>query len=154
MRILVAGASGAIELRLIPLLVTAGHRVTGLIRSPSKAEPLRRAGATAAVVDAPDPPELREAVLAHATAAGMPEARAADVMLVVHELAANAVRHGAGASHLRMWAGPARHGAARSTTPARQAWTARQPGGTDLARRTGRTATAMACGWSGKPQTR
>ena len=33
---------------------------------------------------------LREAVLVHATAAGLPEARAADVMLAVHELAANA----------------------------------------------------------------
>ena len=52
MRILVAGASGAIGLRLIPLLVTAGHRVTGLIRSPPKAEPLLRAGAAPVVVDA------------------------------------------------------------------------------------------------------
>ena len=63
MRILVAGASGAIGLRLIPLLVTAGHRVTGLIRSPLKAEPLLRAGATPVVVDALDRQALREAVL-------------------------------------------------------------------------------------------
>lgn len=39
---------------------------------------------------------LREAVLVCATAAGMPRDRALDVMLTVHELAANAVRHGAG----------------------------------------------------------
>jgi nucleoside-diphosphate-sugar epimerase len=76
MRILVAGASGAIGLRLIPLLVTAGHRVTGLIRSPPKAEPLLRAGATPVVVDALDPPALREAVLG-----AQPE-------MVVHEMTA------------------------------------------------------------------
>jgi anti-sigma regulatory factor (Ser/Thr protein kinase) len=45
---------------------------------------------------------LREAVLAHATAAGLPEARATDVMLAVHELAANAVRHGGGTGRLRI----------------------------------------------------
>jgi anti-sigma regulatory factor (Ser/Thr protein kinase) len=45
---------------------------------------------------------LRETVLAHATAAGMPEVRALDVMLAVHELAANAVKHGGGTGHLRM----------------------------------------------------
>lgn len=43
---------------------------------------------------------LREAVLAHATAAGMPESRATEVMLVAHELAANAVRHGGGTGRL------------------------------------------------------
>lgn len=35
----------------------------------------------------------------------MPPHRATDVMLAVHELAANAVRHGAGAGRLRMQAG-------------------------------------------------
>ena len=45
---------------------------------------------------------LRETVLAHATAAGMPEGRALDVMLAVHELAANAVEHGGGTGRLRM----------------------------------------------------
>jgi anti-sigma regulatory factor (Ser/Thr protein kinase) len=45
---------------------------------------------------------LRETILAHATAAGLPEARAADVMLAVHELAANAVRHGGGTGRLRL----------------------------------------------------
>jgi anti-sigma regulatory factor (Ser/Thr protein kinase) len=39
---------------------------------------------------------LRETVPAHATDAGMPEGRALDVMLAVHELAANAVEHGGG----------------------------------------------------------
>src|ERR1700761_1797470 len=45
---------------------------------------------------------LRKAVLAEATAAGIPGYRATDVMLAVHELAANAVRHGAGAGRLAM----------------------------------------------------
>jgi anti-sigma regulatory factor (Ser/Thr protein kinase) len=45
---------------------------------------------------------LRESVLAHATAAGLPEARATDVMLAVHELADNAVRHGGGTGQLRV----------------------------------------------------
>ena len=76
MRVLVAGASGAVGIRLIRILVAAGHRVTGLTRSPSKAEPLRRAGATPVVVDALDPPALREAVLG-----AQPE-------VVVHEMTA------------------------------------------------------------------
>lgn len=45
---------------------------------------------------------LRKAVLAEAAEAGMPRDRATDVMLAVHELAANAVRHGAGAGRLEM----------------------------------------------------
>ena len=46
---------------------------------------------------------LREAVLACAMAAGMPESRATDVMLVAHELAANAVRYGGGRGRLCIW---------------------------------------------------
>ena len=45
---------------------------------------------------------LREAVLGYATTCGMPEDRAIDVMLAVHELAANAVRHGPGHGRLRI----------------------------------------------------
>jgi anti-sigma regulatory factor (Ser/Thr protein kinase) len=52
--------------------------------------------------DASTLPSLRRAVLAEAAAAGMPGDQAADVMLVVHELAANAVRHGPGAGQLDM----------------------------------------------------
>jgi len=40
-------------------------------------------------------------VLGYATACGMPEDRAIDVMLAVHELAANAIRHGPGHGWLR-----------------------------------------------------
>lgn len=46
---------------------------------------------------------LREAVLSCAAAAGIPRGQALDVMLAVHELAANAVRHGAGHGRVRMW---------------------------------------------------
>jgi anti-sigma regulatory factor (Ser/Thr protein kinase) len=45
---------------------------------------------------------LREAVLVEAAAAGMPDDRATEVMLAVHELAANAVRHGGGTGQARM----------------------------------------------------
>ena len=52
--------------------------------------------------DANTLPSLRKAVLAEAAAAGMRGDQAADVVLAVHELAANAVRHGAGAGQLEM----------------------------------------------------
>lgn len=48
--------------------------------------------------------ELRRRVVACAKAAGMPDSRALDVMLVVHELAANAVLHGAGSGRLEVLA--------------------------------------------------
>jgi anti-sigma regulatory factor (Ser/Thr protein kinase) len=43
---------------------------------------------------------LRAAVAAHATRAGVPEPRARDIVLAVHELAVNAIRHGAGEGRL------------------------------------------------------
>ncbi len=52
--------------------------------------------------DADTLPGLREAVLAEAAALGLAEERAVDVMLAVHELAANAVRHGPGTGLLAM----------------------------------------------------
>jgi anti-sigma regulatory factor (Ser/Thr protein kinase) len=45
---------------------------------------------------------VRAAVAAHAAAAGMPENRIRDVVLAVHELAANAVRHGAGQGRVQL----------------------------------------------------
>jgi anti-sigma regulatory factor (Ser/Thr protein kinase) len=54
------------------------------------------------VFDAETLHELRKAVLAAAVAAGMPDDRAAQVMLAVHELAANSVCHGGGAGRARM----------------------------------------------------
>ncbi len=46
---------------------------------------------------------LRAAVAAHATQAGLAQGRAEDLVIAVHELAANAVRHGAGHGRLRVW---------------------------------------------------
>jgi nucleoside-diphosphate-sugar epimerase len=65
-RVFVAGASGAIGRPLVPLLVAAGHHVTGTTRSQERAEAIRAAGATPAVVDALDAQALREAVTAAA----------------------------------------------------------------------------------------
>lgn len=45
---------------------------------------------------------LREAVRRCASAAGLGSDRAIDVMIAMHELAANVVRHGAGRGRLRM----------------------------------------------------
>lgn len=64
MRIFLAGASGAIGRRLVPLLVQAGHDVTGMTRSSAAAAELERAGASPAVVDVYDAPALMSAVAA------------------------------------------------------------------------------------------
>jgi anti-sigma regulatory factor (Ser/Thr protein kinase) len=47
---------------------------------------------------------LRAAVAAHAAEAGLPQQQVYDVITAAHELAANAVRHGAGHGRLRLWA--------------------------------------------------
>ena len=46
---------------------------------------------------------LRAAVAAHGLQAGLGEGRVGDLVLAAHELAANAVRHGAGRGRLRLW---------------------------------------------------
>ena len=46
---------------------------------------------------------VRATVAAHASAAGIQEGRVRNVVLAVHELAANAVRHGAGQGRMRLW---------------------------------------------------
>jgi nucleoside-diphosphate-sugar epimerase len=62
MRILVAGATGAIGRQLVPRLVTAGHEVHGMTRSESKQDLLRGLGAVPVVADALDPDQVAEAV--------------------------------------------------------------------------------------------
>jgi anti-sigma regulatory factor (Ser/Thr protein kinase) len=49
---------------------------------------------------------LRAAVLDCASAAGLTDDRAIDVMLAMHELAANVIRHGAGRGRMRIEAAP------------------------------------------------
>jgi anti-sigma regulatory factor (Ser/Thr protein kinase) len=46
---------------------------------------------------------LRTSTQACAVHAGMPTDRASDIVIALHELAANAVRHGAGSGRLRIW---------------------------------------------------
>ena len=62
-RIFLAGATGVIGRRLTPLLVAAGHEVTGMTRSAEKAAALREQGAQAVVVDVFDRGALHDAVM-------------------------------------------------------------------------------------------
>jgi nucleoside-diphosphate-sugar epimerase len=62
MRVFVAGATGAIGRPLVSLLVERGHEVTGMTRSPERAEELRSRGATAVICDAFDASALKVAV--------------------------------------------------------------------------------------------
>jgi nucleoside-diphosphate-sugar epimerase len=76
MKVLVAGATGALGRQLVPQLVARGHEVYGMTRSESKAESVRAMGASPLVADALDP----EAV-ASAVAESEPE-------VIVHQLTA------------------------------------------------------------------
>ena len=64
MRVFLAGASGVIGVRLIPLLVRDGHEVAGMTRSPGKAAALRELGAEPVVCDVFDAGALARAVTA------------------------------------------------------------------------------------------
>jgi nucleoside-diphosphate-sugar epimerase len=65
-RIFVAGASGVIGSRLVPLLVADGHAVAGMTRSTHKADLLRELGAEPVVCDVFDAGALTRAVAAFA----------------------------------------------------------------------------------------
>ena len=62
MRIYLAGASGAIGSRLVPLLLGAGHTVGAMTRSAVKANRLASVGAQPIVCDVFDRPALTRAV--------------------------------------------------------------------------------------------
>ena len=64
MRILVAGATGAVGLELVPQLTAAGHSVVGTTRTAAKAEIIKRMGAEPAIADGLDAPAIRDAVIA------------------------------------------------------------------------------------------
>jgi nucleoside-diphosphate-sugar epimerase len=66
MRVFVAGGSGTIGIPLVRALVSRGHQVTALTRSPGKRDALRAAGAIPAVADVLDADALRRVVLAAA----------------------------------------------------------------------------------------
>jgi nucleoside-diphosphate-sugar epimerase len=76
MRVFLAGATGALGSRLVPLLKEHGHTVVGTTRSPEKVGLLRELGAEPVVVDALD-----------ATAIGEEVARA-EPDVIVHQLTA------------------------------------------------------------------
>ncbi len=76
MKILVAGATGALGRQLVPRLVGTGHEVIGMTRSAAGWETLNALGATPVMADALDPDQIARAV-----AQGEPE-------VIVHELTA------------------------------------------------------------------
>lgn len=62
MRVLVAGATGAIGKQLVPRLVAAGHEVIGMTRSESKQAMLAELGTVPVVADALDPDQVADVV--------------------------------------------------------------------------------------------
>jgi nucleoside-diphosphate-sugar epimerase len=62
MRILIAGATGAVGRSLLPRLVAAGHEVMGTTRSETKAGLIRQLGGTPMVADGLDAEAVRRAV--------------------------------------------------------------------------------------------
>ena len=61
-RVFLAGASGVILVRIVPLLVSAGHEVAAMTRSPDKAESLSALGAKPVICDVYDVNALVKAV--------------------------------------------------------------------------------------------
>jgi nucleoside-diphosphate-sugar epimerase len=74
MRVFLAGASGAIGRRLVPLLLRAGHAVTGTTRSVETARELEQKGITPAVLDVFDRQAVIDAI------------RAAQSEIIIHQL--------------------------------------------------------------------
>src|SRR2546422_2849355 len=64
-RVFLAGATGVIGRRVVPLLVAAGHRVTAVGRAPDKRAALERAGAAAIELDLFDLAAVGRAVAGH-----------------------------------------------------------------------------------------
>jgi uncharacterized protein YbjT (DUF2867 family) len=62
MRVFVAGATGVIGIRILPLLVAAGHNVAGMTRTFAKAETLRALGTQPVVCDVYDAAAVLDAV--------------------------------------------------------------------------------------------
>ncbi|HEV2979848.1 MAG TPA: NAD(P)-dependent oxidoreductase [Solirubrobacteraceae bacterium] len=62
MRVFVAGATGVIGRRLLPLLRSDGHEVTGMVRAPRREAAVRELGAEPAIADAMDAAAVRGAI--------------------------------------------------------------------------------------------
>jgi nucleoside-diphosphate-sugar epimerase len=76
MKVLVAGATGALGKQLVPRLVANGHEVVGMTRSESKRQAIIGLGATPAIADALDAEQVARAVAE------------ADPEVLVHQLTA------------------------------------------------------------------
>ena len=63
MRVFLAGATGVIGIRLLPLLIAEGHLVAGMTRSAEKASRLRELGAEPVTCDVFDLGRLTDAVV-------------------------------------------------------------------------------------------
>ncbi|MFD7078228.1 NAD-dependent epimerase/dehydratase family protein [Nocardioides sp. NPDC059952] len=87
MRIFIAGGTGAVGIRMVPLLVAAGHEVYGSTRHDAGLEALAQMGATGIVMDPLDAQSVQDAV-----AKAEPE-------VVVHQLTAL----GSLSGNLRKW---------------------------------------------------
>jgi len=64
MKVLLAGATGAVGRPLVPLLLAAGHEVTGITRSRDRARDLAAAGVRPVVADVLDAGAVRDVVAA------------------------------------------------------------------------------------------
>ena len=73
MRVFIAGATGVIGARLVPLLIGAGHEVVGMTRSPDKVGLLRDLGAEPVVCDVFPARPLRDAVVQAGATVSRPE---------------------------------------------------------------------------------
>ncbi len=63
MKIILAGGTGVVGKRLVPLLLSRGHDVTATTTTPEKAASLRAAGAEPVVVDGLDGEAMTQAVI-------------------------------------------------------------------------------------------
>lgn len=90
MRVFLAGATGVLGRRIVPLLVAGGHRVSGLARSAHSADRIRSLGADPVLGDALDADAVRTAI----------DAAKPDVVL--HQLTDLSVRDTAANAALRV----------------------------------------------------
>jgi nucleoside-diphosphate-sugar epimerase len=65
-RVFVAGATGVIGIRLVPLLVAAGHDVAGMTRFRERTDVVRSLGAKPVAVDVYDVEALHDAIVSYA----------------------------------------------------------------------------------------
>ena len=91
-RIFLAGATGVLGIRLVPLLVADGHTVAGMTRSPEKADSLRMLAAEPVVCDVFERRALEEAIVSFRPDVVIDELTDLpdDVSLVPRYVAANA----------------------------------------------------------------